>query len=51
MNERKDRWRAMKKHSKTLSNVSKQLMIEKGMNMVAGLDIGDRSVGVWCIST
>ena len=40
----------MKKHSKTLSNVSKQLMIEKGMNMVAGLDIGDRSVGVWCIS-
>ena len=32
----------MKKHSKTLTDVSKRMMIEQGMNMVAGLDLGDK---------
>lgn len=32
----------MKKHSKTLSDTGKQQMIEQGMNVVAGLDIGDK---------
>lgn len=32
----------MKKHSKTVSKVSKQLMIERGMNAVCGLDLSDK---------
>jgi transposase len=32
----------MKKHSKTLSDTGKRKMIEQGMNVVAGLDIGDK---------
>ena len=32
----------MKKHSKTLSDAGKRKMIEQGMNVVAGLDLGDK---------
>ncbi len=32
----------MKKHSKTLTDISKRMLIEQGMNMVAGLDLGDK---------
>ncbi len=32
----------MKKHSKTLSDAGKRMMIEQGMNVVAGLDLGDK---------
>ncbi|HUG81690.1 MAG TPA: hypothetical protein VML01_08500 [Bryobacterales bacterium] len=39
----------MKKHSKTLTDVSKRMLIEKGMNMVAGLDIGDKYSHVWLL--
>jgi transposase len=39
----------MKKHSKTLTDVSKRMLIEKGMNMVAGLDIGDKHSHIWLL--
>ena len=32
----------MKKHGKTLTDSSKRRLIEQGMNMVAGLDLGDK---------
>ena len=32
----------MKNHSKTFRDVSKQKMIEQGLNMVAGGDLGRR---------
>ena len=39
----------MKKHSKTLTDVSKRMLIEKGMNMVAGLDLGDKYSHLWLL--
>ncbi len=32
----------MKNHSKTFTQVSKRKMIEQGLNVIAGVDLGDK---------